>query len=66
MVLFSFKLEVIPNKSSSVVGENCELYVVLNHRTFADDEQDESPDSGENEPLLRCRVNKSESYTGVI
>ena len=28
MVLFSFELEVIQNKSSSIVGEFCELYVV--------------------------------------
>ena len=26
------KLEVIPSKSSSIVGEIWELYVVLNHR----------------------------------
>ena len=32
MVLFSFELEVIQNKSSSIVGEFCELYVVLNGR----------------------------------
>ena len=36
MALFSFKLEVIPNKSSAIVGENCELYIVLSHRiTFS-------------------------------
>ena len=41
------------------------LYYYTKSRA-SDDEQDESPDSGENEPLLRSRVNKSESYTGVI
>ena len=41
------------------------LYYYTKSRA-SDDEQDESPDSGENEPLLTSRVNKSESYTGVI
>lgn len=31
----------------------------------SDEEQDESPESGENEPLLRGR-DQSEPYTGVI
>ena len=35
MVLLSFELEVISNKSSSLVGEICELHIVLSHqRTF--------------------------------
>ena len=35
MLLLSFELEVISNKSSSLVGEICELHIVLSHqRTF--------------------------------
>ena len=41
------------------------LYYYTKSRA-SDDEQDEMPDSDENELLLRSRVNKSESYTGVI
>ena len=41
------------------------LYYYTKSRA-SDDEQDESLDFGENEPLLRSRVNNSESYTGVI
>ena len=32
MVLLSFELEVISNKSSSLVGEICELHIVLSHQ----------------------------------
>lgn len=39
--------------------------IILQEDQASDEEQDESPESGENEPLLRSR-DQSEPYTGVI
>ena len=39
--------------------------IILQEDQASDEEQDESPESSENEPLLRSR-DQSEPYTGVI